>query len=77
MTLHVDSNIYLEDEQTVTRYGRMLFVDLAGSERLKKSKSTGEMLRETGSINRSLFTLGKVWITLTYYFTGVGIVPRS
>lgn len=38
----------------------MLFVDLAGSERLKKSKSSGEMLKETGSINRSLFTLGKV-----------------
>jgi hypothetical protein len=41
----------------------MLFVDLAGSERLKKSKSSGEMLKETGSINRSLFTLGKVSYT--------------
>ena len=36
------------------------FVDLAGSERLKESRSSGEMVRETGAINKSLFTLGKV-----------------
>jgi hypothetical protein len=35
-------------------------VDLAGSERLRESKSQGEMVRETGNINRSLFILGKV-----------------
>ncbi|KAG0613247.1 hypothetical protein M758_6G087600 [Ceratodon purpureus] len=46
----------------------MLFVDLAGSERLKKSKSSGEMLKETGSINRSLFTLGKVNLRSCYFF---------
>nr|XP_024401166.1 kinesin-like protein klp-20 isoform X2 [Physcomitrium patens] len=61
MTLHVDSLCQVgDDAPPITRYGRMLFVDLAGSERLKKSKSSGEMLKETGSINRSLFTLGKV-----------------
>ncbi|KPI87638.1 kinesin-like protein [Leptomonas seymouri] len=40
------------------RYGRLVFVDLAGSERLKKSQSSSGA--ETGSINRSLFTLGRV-----------------
>lgn len=41
-------------------FGKISFVDLAGSERLKDSKSCGETLKETSSINRSLFTLGKV-----------------
>ncbi|KAG5511147.1 hypothetical protein JKF63_07088 [Porcisia hertigi] len=41
-----------------TRYGRLVFVDLAGSERLKKTQSTSNA--ETGSINKSLFTLGRV-----------------
>ena len=36
------------------------FVDLAGSERLRDSKSSGETMRETTNINRSLFMLGKV-----------------
>lgn len=35
-------------------------MDLAGSERLRDSRSAGETLRETASINRSLFMLGKV-----------------
>ena len=38
----------------------MSFVDLAGSERLKESGSEGIMAKETGQINKSLFTLGKV-----------------
>lgn len=41
-----------------TRYGRLVFVDLAGSERLKKTLSTNSA--ETGSINKSLFSLGRV-----------------
>ncbi|XP_024527288.1 kinesin-like protein KIF17 [Selaginella moellendorffii] len=60
MTLHVDSLCHMDAGPPVTKLGRILFVDLAGNERLKKSKSSGEMLKETGSINRSLFTLGKV-----------------
>lgn len=43
-----------------TRYGKVSFVDLAGSERLRDTHSTGDMLKETSQINRSLFTLGKV-----------------
>ncbi|KAJ7533278.1 hypothetical protein O6H91_13G040500 [Diphasiastrum complanatum] len=60
MTLHMDSHWKLDDGPTIIRHGRMIFVDLAGSERLKKTKSSGDMLKETGNINRSLFTLGKV-----------------
>mgnify|MGYP002775912778 CR=1 FL=1 len=63
MTLHVDSITEIEGGSPIVRYGKMLFVDLAGSERLKKSRSSGDMLKETGNINRSLFTLGKVTIT--------------
>lgn len=47
-------------EQTMKRYGKLSFVDLAGSERLKESNSKGTMVKETGNINKSLFTLGKV-----------------
>ncbi|KAI5074805.1 hypothetical protein GOP47_0010766 [Adiantum capillus-veneris] len=60
MTLHVDSTSEIGNGTPIVRYGKMLFVDLAGSERLKKSRSSGDMLKETGNINRSLFTLGKV-----------------
>lgn len=59
------------------RYGRMLFVDLAGSERLKKSKSCGEMLKETGSINRSLFTLGKVCLRVNFSYCLCSFVSCS
>ena len=48
------------DGHIFKKYGKISFVDLAGSERLKESKSQGEMVKETGSINKSLFTLGKV-----------------
>ncbi|KAL6765849.1 P-loop containing nucleoside triphosphate hydrolase protein [Haematococcus lacustris] len=49
----------------VRRYGRLVLVDLAGSERLKDTGSTGrEAVRETGSINKSLFTLGQVLAAL-------------
>lgn len=49
----------------IKRYGKLSFVDLAGSERLKESKAKGDMIKETGNINRSLFTLGKVISSLT------------
>ena len=34
----------------------------AGSERVKDTKAEKGMLKEASSINRSLFTLGKVWV---------------
>lgn len=49
-----------EDNHVFKKYGKISFVDLAGSERLKESESQGEMVKETGNINKSLFTLGKV-----------------
>lgn len=49
-----------EDNHVYKKYGKISFVDLAGSERLKESQSEGIMAKETGQINKSLFTLGKV-----------------
>ncbi|PLB40305.1 putative kinesin family protein (KlpA) [Aspergillus candidus] len=40
--------------------GTLNLVDLAGSERLSQSQATGERLRETQNINRSLSSLGDV-----------------
>ena len=62
---HSIMSIYLISEnqsnnQVIRKYGKISFVDLAGSERLKESKSEGVMAKETGNINKSLFTLGKV-----------------
>ena len=64
LTLYIISEIK-SGSQTVKKYGKIAFVDLAGSERLKESKSQGEMIKETGNINKSLFTLGKVIKGLT------------
>ena len=64
MTVYVISEVK-SDSSTVKRYGKLSFVDLAGSERLKETKSGGEMIKETGNINKSLFTLGKVIAGLT------------
>ena len=45
----------------LARYGKLVLVDLAGSERLKETGNTArDAVRETGAINKSLFTLGQV-----------------
>jgi len=59
LTLYVDS-MEKQEDGIVTRHGKISFVDLAGSERLEYSKSEGSTLKETGAINKSIFTLGKV-----------------
>ncbi|EGR29298.1 kinesin heavy chain, putative [Ichthyophthirius multifiliis] len=59
LTIYLISEL-VNGDQTMKRYGKLSFVDLAGSERLKESKSQGDMIKETGNINKSLFTLGKV-----------------
>ena len=47
-------------------------MDLAGSERLKESKAKGDMIKETGNINRSLLALGNV---ITALEKGDSFVP--
>ena len=61
LTVYLISEIKnMSDGHVFKKYGKVSFVDLAGSERLKESKSEGTMVKETGNINKSLFTLGKV-----------------
>jgi hypothetical protein len=64
LTIYIISE-FNSDGQSFKKYGKISFVDLAGSERLKESKSQGDMVKETGNINKSLFVLGKVISTLT------------
>ena len=66
LTVHVEAaGVDSQDGHALVRYGKIVFVDLAGSERLKDTKSEGATLTETGAINKSLFTLGKVISTLS------------
>jgi kinesin family member 12 len=60
LTVYVISEIRSDDGHIFKRYGKVSFVDLAGSERLKETHSQGDMVKETGNINKSLFTLGQV-----------------
>lgn len=62
LTVYLISETENQDDGLIyKKYGKISFVDLAGSERLKETKSEGStMVKETGSINKSLFTLGKV-----------------
>lgn len=60
LTMYLISEAGNGNGQAIRKYGKISFVDLAGSERLKESKSEGVMAKETGNINKSLFTLGKV-----------------
>ncbi|XP_055498421.1 kinesin-like protein KIF14 isoform X3 [Leucoraja erinacea] len=55
-----------EHEHSVT--SRINLVDLAGSERCFTSQTSGNRLKEGVSINKSLFTLGKVISALSEYF---------
>lgn len=60
LTVYLISETKGEDDHVFKKYGKISFVDLAGSERLKDSESAGDMVKETGNINKSLFMLGKV-----------------
>mmetsp|Transcript_24646 Transcript_24646/g.67171 ORF Transcript_24646/g.67171 Transcript_24646/m.67171 type:complete len:806 (+) Transcript_24646:283-2700(+) len=73
MTFNFASKGRLEEggDKGVRRYGKLVLVDLAGSERLKETGNSGAVaVRETGSINRSLFTLGQVLASLSMRSSG-------
>lgn len=62
---HCIFSLYLKGINTLIGkqvHGTLHLVDLAGSERLDRSRSTGERLRETCSINRSLSSLADVFV---------------
>eukprot|EP00164_Ancoracysta_twista_P006758 GFYU01009477.1.p1 GENE.GFYU01009477.1~~GFYU01009477.1.p1 ORF type:complete len:926 (+),score=237.66 GFYU01009477.1:243-3020(+) len=66
MTIYVDQETTDPKTKRVsTRHGKVSFCDLAGSERNKDTKSEGQTLKEAGSVNKSLFTLGNVLSALT------------
>lgn len=47
------------NDPSAIQVSRLTLVDLAGSERTKYTNTTGERLREAGSINKSLMVLGQ------------------
>ena len=51
------------------------FVDLAGSERIKKTGSTGDIMKEGININSGLLCLGNVITALTDKSNGSRYVP--
>jgi kinesin family protein C1 len=60
-TLHVTG---INASQGVEIKGQLNLCDLAGSERLSKSGATGERLKETQAINKSLAALGDIFQSL-------------
>jgi kinesin family protein C1 len=59
--------LHVRGENTITsekHEGHLNLIDLAGSERLSQSGSTGDRLKETQAINKSLSSLGDVIMAL-------------
>lgn len=54
---HCITILFLENQVT-GKYGKIMFCDLAGSERIKRTDS--QNAKESGGLNKSLFTLSKV-----------------
>lgn len=61
LTLTVRGVDKVTEEETV---GKLRMVDLAGCERIAKSGATGKQLTEANAINKSLSSLGQVFIGL-------------
>jgi len=65
---HSVFQLFLNGENPETgqsTFGVLNLIDLAGSERLKKSNATGQQLKETQNINKSLSCLGDVIAALS------------
>lgn len=58
-TLHIETKVNNE-----TRVGTLCFIDLAGSERINQSQVEGMRLKETVNINKSLSSLGNVFMAI-------------
>ena len=52
--------LYKEHKDNLFRLSKMNLVDLAGSENINRSGAMNQRAKETGSINQSLLTLGRV-----------------
>merc|ERR1719440_2459370 len=65
---HLIQTIKVKRENRATGHttiGKILLVDLAGSERLKKSMVSGDVMKDSIEINKSLTALGDVIEALT------------
>lgn len=58
VTVHIREGSIEEDE--LLKIGKLNLVDLAGSENIGRSGAQGKRARESGNINQSLLTLGRV-----------------
>jgi len=64
-TIDVESRTRVDCGSASVNYSRLNFLDLAGSERIKKTGSTGVVLKEAGYINKSLSFLEQVVLALS------------
>lgn len=55
----VDKNNFVIEDPNYASLSKLSVVDLAGSERYRNTNSTGQRLKEAGSINKSLMVLGQ------------------
>jgi hypothetical protein len=66
-----------EQVKATDRLSKLSMVDLAGSERADKTEARGQRLVESGSINRSLLTLGRVINALSEAATAAGSKKKA
>ena len=62
--MYVTCQAKFSKEAPLETHSKIHLVDLAGSERADATGATGQRLKEGGSINKSLVTLGNVISTL-------------
>lgn len=60
MSLIIDQNTIENEQEPESKRSKFNFVDLAGAERQKRTKATGQRLKEGVDINKGLLVLGNV-----------------